>query len=152
MPTVENYAASIMEKYHVDAEPGSPPHRAADEITPLLKEWGKDYLLGLTLSGAYAKNTAVSLSSHVDILISLKPVPNMAMKNVFWNLFTHLTDHNLRPRTRWATIQVPCRGLMVDLIPACKDQNSTDVLFNKKTGGTIRTDIGRRGRAVRGRE
>jgi hypothetical protein len=58
------------------ADTGSPSHRAADEIIPVLKQWGKQYLLGITLSGAYAKNTAISLSSHVDVLIALSPVPN----------------------------------------------------------------------------
>jgi hypothetical protein len=43
----------------------------------LLKQWGKQPLLGLTLSGAYAKPTAITLSSHGDVLIALSPVPGM---------------------------------------------------------------------------
>jgi len=52
MKTAEQYAASIVEKYHVTPDTSSPSHRAADEFIPLLKQWGKQYLLGLTLSGA----------------------------------------------------------------------------------------------------
>ena len=66
MITTEQYATSIVEKYHVNSDTGSPSHRAADEVIPLVKQWGKQYLLGLTLSGAYAKNTAITLSSHVE--------------------------------------------------------------------------------------
>ena len=142
MPTVEQYAASIVEKYHVDADTGSPSHRAADEIIPVLKQWGKQYLLGITLSGAYAKNTAVTLSSHVDVLIALSPVPNMDMKKVFWSLFEFLSDRNLRPRTREVSVQVQCKGLSVDLIPACRDRGSSgNLLFNKKLDDAVATDV-----------
>jgi hypothetical protein len=142
MPTVEQYAASIVEKYHIVADNGSPSHRAADEIIPLLKQWGKQYLLGITLSGAYAKNTAITLSSQVDVLIALSPVPNMEMKKIFWSLFEFLSDRNLRPRTRDVSVQVECKGLWVDLIPACRDKGSSgNLLFNKKLDDAVSTDV-----------
>lgn len=142
MPTVEQYASSIVEKYHVDADTGSPSHRAADEIIPLLKQWGKQYLLGITLSGAYAKNTAITLSSHVDVLIALSPVPNMDMKKVFWSLFEFLSDRNLGPRTRDVSVQVQCKGLGVDLIPACRDRGASgNLLYNKKLDDGVSTDV-----------
>lgn len=142
MPTTEQYAASIVEKYHVAADTGSPSHRAADEVIPLLKKWGKEYLLGITLSGAYAKNTAISLSSHVDVLIALGPIPGMEMKTVFWNLFSFLTDHDLHPRTRNVSIQLESKGLRVDLVPACRDRESSgNLLFNKRSGNAVRTDV-----------
>ncbi|HLZ42295.1 MAG TPA: hypothetical protein VKQ11_15110 [Candidatus Sulfotelmatobacter sp.] len=142
MPTVEQYAASIVEKYHVDADTGSPSHRAADEIIPLVRQWGKEYLLGITLSGAYAKNTAISLSSQADLLIALSPVPNLDMKKVFWSLFEFLSDRNLRPRTRDVAVQVQCKGIWIDLIPACRGQGSaSNLLFNKKLDDTVSTDV-----------
>jgi hypothetical protein len=142
VPTVDQYAASIVEKYRVAADTGSPAHRAADEIIPLLQQWGKQYLLGITLSGAYAKNTAITLSSHVDVLIALQPVPNMDMKKVFWSLFEFLSDRDLRPHTRNVSMQVECKGLAVDLIPACRDGGSSgNLLFNKKADYEVQTDI-----------
>ena len=77
MITKDQYAASIIEKYRVVPDTKSTSHRAADEVLPLLKQWGKQHLLGLTLSGAYVQNTAITLSSHVDVLIALSPVPGM---------------------------------------------------------------------------
>ena len=142
MATVEQYAASIVEKYHVDADTGSPSHHAAEEVIPLLKQWGKQYLLGISLSGAYAKNTAVSLSSDIDVLVTLKPVPNMEMKQVFWNLFEFLTDHDCKPHTRNVSIQLKSRGLRVDLIPAYREPDASgNILFNKKTGHAVKTDV-----------
>ena len=142
MITTEQYAAPIVEKYHVAADTGSPSHRAVDEVIPLLKQWGKQYLLGLTLSGAYAKNTAIGLSSSVDILVALSPVPGMEMKKIFWSLFEFLTDQDLRPHTRNVSIQLKCKGLLVDLIPACRDRESSgSVLFDKRTGKAVHTDV-----------
>jgi hypothetical protein len=142
VPTVEQYASSIVEKYHVVADPGSPSHHAADEIIPLLKQWGKQYLLGITLSGAYAKNTAITLTSYADVLISLSPVPDMEIKNIFWNLFEFLTLQNLKPSTRNVSIHLMVHGLWLDLVPSYRDHGIYgNILFNKKTGGPVHTDI-----------
>lgn len=147
MITTEQYVASIVDKYRVIPDTGSASHHAADEVIPLLKQWGQQHLLGITLSGAYAKNTAVSLSSHVDVLVMLKPIAGMEMKQIFWNLFEFLTDHDLRPRTRDVSIQVQSKGLNVDVIPACREAGNSgnalqNVLFNKKTGVSVATDVG----------
>ena len=105
---------------------------------------GKQHLLGLTLSGAYAKNTAISLSSHVDILIALSPVPGMEMKNIFWSLLEYLTDHDLDPHTRDVSIRLRSGGLNVDLIFACRDHEASGTtLFNKRSGRAIHTDVAR---------
>jgi len=140
--TTEQYAASIVEKYHIEPDANSPSHRAVDEVIPLLKQWGKQYLLGITLSGAYAQNTAITLCSYADVLITLSPIPGMDMKKVFWNLFEFLTDHDLRPRTHNVSIQLQSKGLWVDLIPACRDKGSSGLaLFNKKSGASVHTDL-----------
>lgn len=140
MPTVDQYASTVVEKYHITADTGSPSHQAADELVPLLKQWGKQYLLGMTLSGAYAKNTAIHLSSDVDVLIAVTPVPNMDMKRIFWSLFEFLTDQDLRPHTKSVSIQVEQNGLFVDVIPACSDRGG-NLLFNKRSGRIVETDV-----------
>lgn len=140
--TTEQYAASIVEKYHIAADPGSAPHRAVDEVVPLLKQWAKQYLLGITLSGAYAKNTAITLTSHADVLIALSPVPGKEIRDVFWSLFEFLTEHNLKPDTRNVSIHLPVHGLWVDLVPAYRDHGIYgNILFNKKTGSAVHTDV-----------
>jgi len=138
---MDQYASSIVEKYHVEADVGSAPHRAADAVLPLLKQWGRKHVLGLTLSGAYAKNTAVSLSSQADILCVLTPVPHMDMKKIFWSLFEFLTERDLHPRTREVSVQLPVQGIWVDVIPALRERTSGNTLFNKRSGRTIETDV-----------
>ena len=54
METIDQYAASIVEKYHIEAAPESASHRFADKLAPVIKQWGKQFLAGVTVSGAYA--------------------------------------------------------------------------------------------------
>lgn len=144
MLTVDQYAASIVEKYRIIPDTSSTSHHAADKVIPLLKQWAKQYLHGLTLSGAYAKNTAISLSSHVDLLIALSPVPGMDMKTIYWNLFKYLSDQDLHPHTRDVSIRLQVGGISVDLIPACRDrETSGSELFNKRSGQAVHTDVAR---------
>ena len=143
MESVDHYAASIINKYRVIHDEDSPSHRAADELMPLLKEWGKQYLLGITLSGAYVKNTAVSLSSHVDILIALSPVPGADMKKIYWNLFEFLSERDQGPSAGNVAIRVKHNGLMVDLIPAYRVGATGNQLFHKKSGAALETDVAR---------
>jgi hypothetical protein len=138
--TVEEYAASVVEKHRVVPDPKSAAHRAAEKLMPVVKEWGKQHLLGITLSGAYAKNTAITLGSQADLLVALSPMAGMEMKNVFWSLFEFLTDRDLRPKTRNVSIQLESKGMGVDVIPACRDGAGV-ALFNKRTGATAVTDV-----------
>jgi hypothetical protein len=142
--TVDQYAASTVEKYRVIPDKNSASHRSADAAIPVLKQWGKQHVVGLTLSGAYAKNTAISLSSQVDILLALSPVPGMEMKTIFWNLFKFLSDQDLHPHTRDVSIRFRSEGSNVDVIPAFREgETSSNLLFNKRSGHTIRTDVAR---------
>lgn len=144
MAATDQYIASIIEKYHVDAEVGSPAHRAADELIPILKRWGKQHLLGITLSGAYAKNTAVGMSSDVDVLVALNPIAGLEINNLFWKLFEYLLHENLQPRARTVSIQVAIQGRNVDLIPCYRDRGtSSDILYNKKSGKEVQTEVAR---------
>jgi hypothetical protein len=77
----------------------------------------------------------------VDVLIALKPVPGKEMKNIFWSLFEILSDHDLEGQTRTVSMQVKALGMKVDLIPAYRDRGSGSILFNKKTGGDVHTDL-----------
>ena len=142
MVSADQYVASIVEKCRVAVDTGSPAHRAADEVIPLLKQWGGQYLLGITLSGAYAKNTAISLSSDVDVLVALSPVPGREMKGIFWNLAEFLADRDLRPHTRNVSIQVEKNDFKIDVIPVCRGRGAaSNILFNKRSGSEVHTDV-----------
>jgi hypothetical protein len=140
--------ASVID-HRVDTGPESVAHAAALEVMPLVKEWGTNYLSGMTPSGAYAKGTALSLCTDIDILITLKPIPGMEMRNVFWNLFEFLTGRNLQPEAHSVAMRVRHKGLKVDLIPAClMDGNPHEHTLHNDSEAGIRTDVGRHAHLV----
>ncbi len=141
MLTVDQYAASVVGKYQIVADVGSPSHKAAEAIIPILKRWGGQSLLGIALSGAYSKGTAISLSSDVDILVSLRLSAEMEVRAVFWKLFEYLADQDLRPHTRNVSMQVESKGLRVDLIPAWKSDAGEQILYHREPVGTLRTNV-----------
>jgi hypothetical protein len=141
MLTVDQYAASMVEKYRVSSGTGSSSHHAADAVIPLLKRWGGPHLMGISLSGAYAKGTAVSLSSHVDILLSLQLSADMEVRNAFWKLFEYLADQNLQPHTRNVSMQVQSNGLRVDLLPCWRTAATDEILYHKEPGRPVRTNV-----------
>jgi hypothetical protein len=141
MLTVDQYAASVVEKYQISPSVGSPSHKAADAVMPLLKRWGGQNLLGITVSGAYAKGTAVSISSHIDLHISLRLSPDTEVRSVFWKLFEYLGDQNFRPHTRNVSMQVESKGLHVDLLPAWRTTGSDEILYHKEPGRPVQTNV-----------
>src|SRR5205807_2772436 len=77
LDTADHYVASVIDQHRVDTGPESAAQAAALEVMPLVKEWGTNYLRGMTPSGAYAKGTALCLCTDIDLLIALKPIPGM---------------------------------------------------------------------------
>jgi hypothetical protein len=139
--TVDQYAASVVEKYQIIPRVGSPSHRAADAVIPLLQRWGGQHLLGITLSGAYAKGTAISLSSSVDVALSLHLSSEMEVRSEFWRLFEYLADQNLRPHTRTVSLQVESKGCRVDLVPTWPTGGSEQILYHKEPGSPFHTNM-----------
>lgn len=141
MLTVDQYAASVIANYQINRGAGSPSQKAADAMIPLLKRFAGPDLLGITLSGAYAKGTAITLSSHVDVHISLRLSPETEVRNVFWKLFEYLGDQNFRPHTRNVSMQVESNGLRVDLLPAWRTTGSDEILYHKEPGRPVQTNV-----------
>jgi hypothetical protein len=135
--------ASVVNRFSVAIGPGSPAHEAALELMPIVKEWGSRYLLGMTPSGAYAKGTAISLCTDIDLLVSLKPIPGMEMRDVFWSLFEFLVGRNFRPEAHSVAMRVRHKNVKLDLIPACiVDGNLHEhMLFHKDSAPEIRTNV-----------
>jgi hypothetical protein len=139
--TVDQYAASIVEKYQISPSVGSPSHHAADAVIPMLQQWCGQHLLGIALSGAYAKGTAITLSSSVDIVLSLHLSSETEIRSEFWKLFEYLADQDLRPHTRTVSLQVESRGLRVDLVPTWPTGGSEQILYHKEPGSPFRTNV-----------
>ena len=139
MPTIDQYATTVVQKYQITSGVGSPSHRAAEALIPMLKRWSGKQLLGITLSGAYAKGTAISLSSHVDVLLSLRS--STEERKMFWQLSEYLVGENLQPHTRTVSVQVESKGLRVDIVPAWSASEGGQILYHREPVSPVRTDV-----------
>ena len=147
-----DYVASVVEKYAVHVGPGSAAVRAANELVPALREWAGRYLLDIGVSGSYAKGTAISLGTDVDVFVSLSEVAGDSMKHIYWSLFQFLADRGLRPQAWNVSVRVERTGIQVDVVPGRKQQGSAGdhTLYRRKKGSWVQTNVAEHIRLVLG--
>jgi hypothetical protein len=145
--TADEYVASVVRKYAVEASPGCAAMRAAKEVIPAIRKWAGEYLLDVQFSGSYAKGTAVSLGTDVDLFISLGDEAggmDTTMKEIYWGLFQFCADRGLKPRAQNVSIRVMAGGVKVDLVPGRKQKGSDDhSLYKRKKDSWVQTNVGR---------
>jgi len=141
--TADQYVASVVWKYAVSTVTGSPASKAANLLIPPLTEWVGEHRLGIQFSGSYAKGTAISLGTDVDIFISLRDVPGKGMKEIYWSLFQFCADRGLKPQAQNVSIRVKNNGVQVDLVPGRKQSgNTTDhTLYRRKKDSWVQTNV-----------
>src|SRR5580765_5653446 len=96
----------MVSKYAVNNAVGSPAYRAASALIPSIREWAGGYLLGISYSGSFAKGTAISLGTDVDLFISVDHMPNMRMKDIYWSLHSFFAERQFQPQVRNVAIGV----------------------------------------------
>ncbi len=148
--TADEYVASVILKYAVSTAGGSPAARAADLVVPALRSWAGQSLLGIQFSGSYAKGTAISLGTDVDLFISLNW--DMAVKDIYWNLYRYCAERGLEPQPQNVSICVRSNGLGVDLVPGRKQHGNTDdhSLYKRKKDSWTQTNVAQHIRVISG--
>jgi Nucleotidyltransferase domain len=107
----DRYVASVVRKYAISD--GGPAVRAGEALLPLIREWAGKRLWGVELSGSYAKGTATSLGTDVDLFISLGP-DGTPVKESFWSLVEFCVARGLKPQVRDVSVRVVSGGYKVD--------------------------------------
>ena len=147
------YVAAVVKKYAVGVGAGSPAVRAANELIPALREWAGRYLLDIALSGSYAKGTATSLGTDVDVFISLSDVAGRSVKDIYWSLFRFLADRGLGPQAQNVSVRVASNGVQVDVVPGrvqSRDGSGDHTLYRRKKDSWVQTNVGEHVRLVAG--
>jgi hypothetical protein len=153
--TADEYVASVVRKYAVEAGPGCRVMRAVEQVIPAIRSWAGECLLDVKYSGSYAKGTAISLGTDVDLFISLDEVAGQGMpttvKEMYWGLFQFCADRGLKPRAQNVSIRVTVEGVNVDLVPGRKQKGSDDhSLYRRKKDSWVQTNVDRHIRLVTG--
>lgn len=136
----DNYLARVASKYHIGSDIDSLTQTfVIKPLINIIKEWAGEFLYDIYLSGSRAKGTAITLSSDLDLFISLRHDTNYSLKEIYNSLAKYLTQCGLKPRKQNVSLGVQKSGTNVDLVPAKKRPGHTNyhsLYLNKRDSWT----------------
>jgi hypothetical protein len=141
--SADNYLIGILARESVDTSATSPVWTAQRDLLPIVQGWAHRYLLDMSPSGSFAKGTANSSGTDLDLFISLDPSVPETLQAIYQSLFTELEQRGLQPRRQNVSIGLRLRGVDVDLIPG-KRQNWTSTdhsLYRRKAATWTKTNV-----------
>lgn len=121
--TGDQYLRALLAKITVLTGPYGNGDQMREELRPVIVRWAGTQLSNVTVSGSYAKGTAVVGGTDVDLFISLKQDTVQSLRDIFESLAQHLSGEGFTPRRQNVSIGIAHRGLKVDLVPG-KLQNT----------------------------
>lgn len=138
----DQYLNNVLITSTVNTNQGSPASQAAQRLIPYIQQWGNNHLNYVSLSGSYAKGTAVQGGTDVDLFISVSSQLNVTLKDIYRSLAKCLRDNGFTPREQNVSIGVPVNGMKVDLVPgkASAQGNNDHSLYKRKSDSWIKTN------------
>lgn len=138
-----DYLYSVINTYQPNI---NAPMAAYLELSPIIQEWAGEHLLEIKPTGSYAKGTAISLASDVDLFISLSPELSSTewpLSKIYDSLFKKMQDAGYTPRKQNVSIGVTVQGHKVDLVPGRKQghQTTDHSLYVRKQGTWKKTNV-----------
>ncbi len=109
------YVRQVLDNHRVATGPLSPAEQTVAFITPTLRQWAGSDLNAISLSGSYAKTTAVRGSADVDVFISLRTA--IALKGIYASLFNLAASNGWNPRQQNVSVGIALGQVKVDLVP-----------------------------------
>ena len=141
--TPDEYILSVVSRYRLPTGPQSPAYRAAQQLYPLISSWANGFLLEISFSGSYAKDTAIKGSADLDLFISLAPHTPDTLKVIYDSLYGYLLGTGYTPRKQNVSIGITYSNLKIDLIPGKKQPGNTNdhSLFRNKAQTWTQTNV-----------
>jgi tRNA nucleotidyltransferase (CCA-adding enzyme) len=123
----DEYLRSVFGRIRRPVGPRGPGDRVRTGLVPALTAWATTQLVAVTVSGSYAKGTAIIGGSDVDLFISLKADTTQNLREIYNNLAEFMKAQGFVVRKQNVSINVQYSSYSVDLV-AGKQQTtwSTD--------------------------
>jgi predicted nucleotidyltransferase len=119
--TPDEYVNKILVKYQVDTGPQSTAYIAAMAFKGVAEKWAGDCLRSVSVSGSYAKLTAVSSSlvggSDIDLFISLGSNCNGTMKELYEKLYDYLRAKKWEVKRQNVSLGIKAGTTAIDFVP-----------------------------------
>lgn len=143
-PMPDRYIRAVLKKYHVPDGPRSPAMRTAKAVEAEILAWAGDYLTpkGVSFSGSFAKGTAVSTGTDIDLFISFRRETG-TLANIYDAVFDFARTRGWRPRRQNVSIGIKLGDMDVDLVPGRvhDGQKNWHSLYVNKTGTWQQTNV-----------
>jgi predicted nucleotidyltransferase len=120
---------------------------SAEQVKKILFQWGQQYVHEIKYSGSYAKNTAITGLSDIDLFISLKTNTtsdlNMGLKEIYYNLANYLNRVGYQTKLQNVSVGITHNNVKIDLVPAVKQSALTldHSIYKRKADTWTKTNI-----------
>ena len=148
------YLAAVVAMHRVEAGPEATPERMKRRLAPVLRRWGGRHLEEVSVSGSYAKGTAirgVTLAPSdvdVDLFLSLSPEAPGPLEEWQERLTVELREHQARMGN--VSVKALVENTRVDLTPGRRmPGGGGHTLYQQRASKRIRTNVGEQIRFVR---
>ncbi|MBU6500342.1 MAG: nucleotidyltransferase [Patescibacteria group bacterium] len=123
---------------------GSPLNIAIDALTKEARAWGGHHISNIGLSGSYAKGTAISGQSDVDLFISLHHnviQGNVTLKDVYESLYNYLKKYGAQKQN--VSLHIKHGNVEIDLVPAVRQNvlSSDHSLWSNRKQTWLKTNV-----------
>lgn len=142
--TEDEYILSIIKKYNITGDiDNSTRILAIEPLVSIIKGWAGQQLLNINLSGSRAKGTAISLSSDLDLFISLKADTSNTLREIYSSLYDVMNSRKIDVRKQNVSLGINYKGYKIDLVPAKKQSGNTNdhSLYRSKVDSWTQTNI-----------
>ncbi|KAA8996330.1 nucleotidyltransferase [Paenibacillus spiritus] len=139
-----DYVLTIVNKYRVPTTIDFPTQiTVINPLKQLISQWAGNCLSDIYLSGSRAKGTAITLSSDLDLFISLKSSTSNSLKELYDSLYNHINHAGYKARKQNVSIGINFAGKQVDLVPAKKRLGNTNYhsLYISKRNTWTQTNV-----------
>ncbi len=139
----DEYLQRILTRESVDTGPFSPVRSVQRTLQPLLSQWGGSYLASIDPSGSFAKGTANSSGTDIDLFLSVTQQCPNTLKEVYETLYTQMENNGYSPRRQNVSIRVRVNGYDVDLVPGKQQDVFTQdhSLWRRKAETWTKTNV-----------
>lgn len=144
---MSNYVKGVVDKYALpDSLNYSEKSNVFDPLCNYIDNWALRNGYDLTskkLSGSRAKGTAITLSSDLDIFISLSSTTTTALATIYNSLYDYMRSQNIQCRKQNVSIGVSYNNKDVDLVPGKRQSQYGDdhSLYKSKQSTWTQTNI-----------
>ncbi|MBA4797386.1 MAG: nucleotidyltransferase [Rhizobiales bacterium] len=152
MVRIEDHLRAVLFGHWVDTSINSPVRTVMTTLQPALILWGGQYIVDIRPSGSFAKGTAVSGGTDIDVFISLTSTLGTPLASIYDTLISALSQAGFPTRRQNVSVGTAINGWRVDVTPARRqDQHGNyHSLWSNKAGSWLQTNVNEHCRVVLG--